>query len=559
MYQVLRSVLLSLGTARRVLYHAYLLFIIIAMVLAEKIEIIMGRKVLRTEEELKNILASGGLTLAEDYNASKSYPNNLYLLTKCRTCNTEAHYRIKYIMEKASSDEPVCRACFWNAWLRASSPIVHITRGSIFSEYSALAQQYGFKLVSVLKDSSINNTYALLLVVCKHCGKQSVAFSSEISCKCSCQIHPSTAAHYAPEVTREVLEPKITYVQKTFLTKQEARNTLCSDVPELLAAWDDERSPYETVVYPTNWSGMYPGDGQYRFKCEHGHHPYAFPDTYLRFGCSVCRGQATRTTGLFLSDTNPEIASEWIREKNGVYTPENIRDNSKRLVWWKCMACNHEWQATPRDRQRKDGQLCPNCGKIQGSIAWIYPRLAEQWDTTNPVSPWCIRPSTKLYFVPLWVCENDHEHTYRASVISRIHGAVCPECTDSRKSRIELKYFDAVRKKIGSARSGARYNYENFSHNWTIDISFNVRGKKFAIEYDGEYWHEGKIDVDKRKSSELLEAGFNVIRIREANLQSLNIKSASYHEIFVRSNYSDFDSNKDRLMACITSIITDKK
>ncbi len=516
----------------------------------------MGRKVLRTKEELENILTSGGLELAENYDSSKSYPKDLYILTKCKICNTEAHYRIKYIMEKANIGEPVCRACYWNALMRSNYPIVHITSGTIFSKYSTLVNRRGFELVSILKDGSINNTGTILLVVCSHCGRQIVEGGS---LKCSCQMHPNTAAHYAPKVTRKILEPEITYVQKTFLSIEEAKNTLCSDVPELLESWDDERSPYETAVYPTNWSGMRAGDGEYRFKCKRGHHPYAFPYSYLESGCPACRGQATLGTGLFLADTNPEIASEWLKEKNGVYTPENIRDNSKRIVWWKCIACGHEWRSTPRDRQRKDGQLCPNCGKIQGSIAWIYPKLVEQWDTSNPVSPWCIRPNAKLNFVPLWVCENNHAHTYKASIVSRIHGAVCPECTDSNKSRIELKYFDAVRKKIGTARSGARYNYDNFSYNWSIDISFSIHDKKFAIEYDGGYWHEGKIDVDKRKTSELLEAGFIVIRIREANLQSLNIKSSYYHEIFVQSDYSDFDSSIKCLIDYISNISSNKK
>ena len=518
----------------------------------------MSRKVLRTKEELESILTSGGLELAESYDSSKSYPKNLYLLTKCKICNTEAHYRIAYIIEKTDLGESVCRACYWNAWMRSSHPIVHITSGNSFNEYSTIAKAYGYKLVNVLKDGSIDNTDTILLVVCSNCGKQTVKRSSDISFKCSCQTHLNTAAHYAPKITREVLEPEITYIQKTFLSIKEAKNTLCADVPELLEAWDDERSPYETTVCPTNWSGMCPGDGQYRFKCKHGHHPYAYPYTYLELGCPACRSQATRGTGLFLADTNPEIASEWLREKNGVYTPYNIRDNSKRSVWWKCMVCSYEWQATPRDRQRKDGQMCPNCGKIQGSIAWIYPKLAEQWDPSNSDSPWCVRPSTKLNVPPLWVCENNHTHIYRATVVSRIHGAGCPECTDSHKSRIELKYFDAVQKKIRTARSGARYIFNNFSYNWSIDISFCIHGQKFAIEYDGEYWHKGRRDVDKRKSSELLDAGFIVIRIREANLPSLYIQSPSYYEIFVPANDSDFENNKERLMACIMRILTDQ-
>ena len=109
--------------------------------------------------------------------------------------------------------------------------------------------------------------------------------------------------------------------------------------------------------------------------------------------------------------------------------------------------------------------MCPHCGKIQGSIAWIYPRLAEQWDSSNFNSPWQVRPNTKLAFEPLWICEKDSTHKYRATVISRIRGASCPECTKANKSRIELKFFDAVNKHVGTARSGARFEDANFSYN----------------------------------------------------------------------------------------------
>lgn len=64
--------------------------------------------------------------------------------------------------------------------------------------------------------------------------------------------------------------------------------------------------------------------------------------------------------------------------------------------------------------------------------------------------------------------------------------------------------------------------------------------------------------MDKRKSSELLDAGFIVIRIREANLPSLYIQSPSYYEIFVPANDSDFENNKERLITCITRIFTDQ-
>lgn len=61
----------------------------------------MARKTLRTKEELDGILALGGLELAEDYDPQRSYPKDAYVLTRCRTCATVTHYRLKYVMDKS--------------------------------------------------------------------------------------------------------------------------------------------------------------------------------------------------------------------------------------------------------------------------------------------------------------------------------------------------------------------------------------------------------------------------------------------------------------------------
>lgn len=234
---------------------------------------------------------------------------------------------------------------------------------------------------------------------------------------------------------------------------------------------------------------------------------------------------------LYLADTSPELAAEWAQERNGKWTPENVRDNSKRAVWWRCLACGHEWETTPRARSKRDGQLCPSCGKIQGSIAWVYPRIAKEWDPSNPVSPWAVRPTSRLGFTPLWRCSKDPLHSWRAKVTSRVTGGECPECVGSGRSRIELRVFEAVRKVAGGARSGVRYDDPLFPNPWTVDISCCISGRTVAIEYDGAYWHAGKEEVDARKSRELIAAGFVVVRIREAGLPALDVPSNAYAEV----------------------------
>lgn len=56
---------------------------------------------------------------------------------------------------------------------------------------------------------------------------------------------------------------------------------------------------------------------------------------------------------------------------------------------------------------------------------------------------------------------------------------------------------------------------------------------RVVIEYDGWYWHKNlrKVDLDRIKTTALLDAGWSVIRIREHPLSSLGLRHDQYFEI----------------------------
>lgn len=608
----------------------------------------MPRKCMRSKDELKAILAAGSLLLAEPYDASKSYPKNAYVLTECSKCHTIAHYTLKYIIEKTTSDEPVCRACFWHSWyegpgdpsrnakryiehlasqassdgdtelagyLRTQDPVVliqhvidsneaHGEEGNIeflrslcppepLTEKQARreASDNGFDLIDLLDRDKPG--CELFVVRCRSCGKRSVERRCDIGWSCSCKTHPNTPTLYAPgeshllceseepclswwahdqndekafESVRthahvvatwrcprcghlfnaKILEmtgptgphcPKCIERQHDLFDEEVERykHTPVSDVPELMEAWNDERDPHEVMVWATGWKGMCPGDGQYGFECTKGHHAWSFPYTYLKEGCPFCKAEQSKNEGESLAESSPELAAEWDQPKNGRLTPENLRINSKRKTWWKCLACGYEWEASPRERNKVRGQACPKCGKILGSLAWSFPHLAEEWDPTNPVSAWEIRAHSNPPFKPKWICANNPDHRWAATLVSRVDGSGCPECTNSGKSRIELRYFAVACKVFGDARSGVRVDDAAFDHTWSIDILTWVDRQRIAIEYDGAHWHADGVETDTRKSMQLLHAGYIVIRLREDDLPVLDISSDAYHEIRVNS------------------------
>ncbi len=608
----------------------------------------MPHRCQRSENELESILALGGLFLAEPYDASKSYPKNAYILTECKKCHVEAHYTLKYIMEKSATSEPVCRACFWRDWyesagdpsrkaiayvtqlasqadsngqtriaesLRAQDPVSLIRSalaesvrtgdkerarflrdlcppGPLTEEQARKeAADSGYDLVSLLDQDRPGRE--LLVVRCRLCRRQTVERRCDLTWGYGCRAHPNTPTLYAPGESHllcesgapclswwahdrndeSTFEAMRTHAQKTAIWRcpkcghvfeaqvlemtgpsgprcprcvqerhsradeevEHFKHAAVADVPELMSAWDDERNPRDVMVWPTVRKGMCPGDGLYRFKCEHGHHAQSFPYTYLKEGCPFCKAEKTKAQGPFLADSSPELTAEWDQLKNDNWTPENLRLSSKRKAWWRCLACGHEWKASPNERSKVRGQACPECGKILGSLAWSFPSLAQEWDPGNPVSAWKVRPHSNPLFKPKWICANDPTHRWAATLSSRVSGAGCPECVDSGKSRVELRHFIAAQEIFGNARSGARVDGPTLSRTWSVDILVSYRGQQVAIEYDGAHWHEDGIETDTRKSLELLRAGYIVIRLREDDLPTLDIPGPMYSEVRVSS------------------------
>lgn len=51
------------------------------------------------------------------------------MLTRCKKCGIEAHYRFEYILHKLKIGEPVCRACYWKQWHRDSRTTYGVGQG----------------------------------------------------------------------------------------------------------------------------------------------------------------------------------------------------------------------------------------------------------------------------------------------------------------------------------------------------------------------------------------------------------------------------------------------
>jgi hypothetical protein len=313
--------------------------------------------------------------------------------------------------------------------------------------------------------------------------------------------------------------------------------TPITEVPELLAAWADEADP-ATVMVAGSW--------HYRFRCPEGHHPKLSPLTFLQSGCHLCRGYETRRARLASIEADPdgyqisqELASQWHPIKNGKTPLKKVSPGSQRLRWWRDPECGHEWQESPANRQKGPRLRCPTCRTILDSLAYHYPEIAAEWSATNPLSAWQVRPSGETAFTPIWVCRNNPDHVWQASLGSRSVGSGCPECRETGKSKIELEHHAAAQAVFGIATSGQRVASDAFRRRaqWLVDITVDLpEGLKLAIEYDGSYWHADKADIDTAKTQDLLAAGYLVARLREHPLPPLPISDSRYTEFVVHAN-----------------------
>lgn len=332
--------------------------------------------------------------------------------------------------------------------------------------------------------------------------------------------------------------------------------TMVSEVPELMAMWDDEADPATVPVY-AEWQRLY------HFRCPEKHRRTKGPNQILRSPCPSCGANETRRLNQVMRESgearvslDPELRSQWHPDLNGSLTPDKVGPGSRREVWWRDPTCGHEWMQSPREREKRFRFLCPLCETKLGSLAAFYPELAEQWDPENPLTPWHILPSQKLDFVPKWICPQTPEHRWSATNGSRVSGSECPQCITTGKSRIELELFEAIRELDPTAESGTPVRSDVFTRRvlWRPDVL--AMGGAVAFEYDGAFWHANKAEIDLEKSRDLLAAGIAVYRIRENPLPPVGILDPRYAESFDHFTTIDVLAVAQRFFKWATGVTT---
>jgi len=252
------------------------------------------------------------------------------------------------------------------------------------------------------------------------------------------------------------------------------------------------------------------------WKCKLGHQ-FEMTIKQRTYGqsCPYCANRRVLFGYNDLQTTHPNIAKQWHPTKNGSLTPQQVTFGSGKKVWWLCSKCGYEWKSSVLNRTK--GRSCPLCAnkivvKGHNDLVTTHPEIAKEWHPTKngKLKPEHFsRGSRKRIW---WKCPLEHE--YQASIANRTNGTKCPICDKGKHTSFaEQAIFFYVKKLYPDAIS--QY-HASFLERMELDIY--IPSIKYAIEYDGEPWHnkkKGALERDKKKYKLCKEKGIKLVRIQE--------------------------------------------
>ena len=162
------------------------------------------------------------------------------------------------------------------------------------------------------------------------------------------------------ERLRKINEPKPPKPskRKSYLNPHATTNLLSDKYPAIAAQW-----------HPTKNGNLTPdavsaGNGKVVWWIDEFGHEWQSSicnRTSQSLGCPYCGNQKLLTGFNDLETRFPEIAKEWLQEKNGDLRPNQVLYGSSKKAWWKCSKCGHEWETKINSRTK--GYGCPVCGR----------------------------------------------------------------------------------------------------------------------------------------------------------------------------------------------------
>lgn len=240
-------------------------------------------------------------------------------------------------------------------------------------------------------------------------------------------------------------------------------------------------------------------DVNIHWQCVEGHEWFAnlYSRTKNNHGCPECLGRSKQGEERLKVSDYPVLVSQWHSSNN--LLPENLPFRSRKIITWVCPKNDkHIWNGSVASRSL-DGTDCPVCaGRIVingvNDLASdiTFKHLAHEWHEDNTLL--ASEVSLSSNYRATWKCSTDDNHIWSSYVYSRTRkfASGCPRCALARSTSKGEEEVFAVLTLLGVNPVA---NVTNAIRNRELDIY--VPDKKFAVEFNGLYWHSEAIRPDK--------------------------------------------------------------
>lgn len=259
--------------------------------------------------------------------------------------------------------------------------------------------------------------------------------------------------------------------------------------------------------------------------------------------CPYCSNKKVLVGFNDLWTTHPHVASQLVNPQDGY----EITIGSKRRVQWFCYL-KHKWFSNPYEINRSKGKGCPYCSnqkilKGYNDLWSTDPELAIQLFDQTVGYKYSRGSHVKVW----WKCDKDH--LYLSMIKHRtIIGTQCPKCSNQvslpERHLIELLEDQGLSVISQHKISGLAGKADLFLPK--LDL---------IIEYDGSFFHTGRMFNDMFKTKLLLNKGFRVVRIREKSTEFLPILPCADENLLQVS--VQYDRYMNHLDVDLVKIITE--
>ena len=274
-------------------------------------------------------------------------------------------------------------------------------------------------------------------------------------------------------------------------------NDLMFRFPEIAEEWDYEKNDNlkpDQVLYGSNIKVWW--------KCKNCGNSWEalIPNrVYHNRGCPYCSHQKILKGYNDLATTNPELASEWLVEKNKLKAEEVMKGTHKKF-WWKCKK-GHYYESLIYDRI--NGKGCPICANkkvVRGinDLTTTRPDLLEEWDYEK---------NNKLGIYPTevhkgsskkvwWKCK-ECGNEWCSLIDSKSRGFSCPECGKKKQGQ-------TLTKKIIEKKGSVLSNYPELVNEWDYEKNYPLKPSDVPPGSNKKVWwkckngHEWEAQINQR-------------------------------------------------------------